>query len=94
METLIEQVIFLKRLVYVAVLRLNVYCYYMYMVLCYIASYEYHDYIPYLLNRDSVASLTLLADMTAQAKTIEILIFHVHEVGTFSLCARGDEVEM
>ena len=30
--------------------------------------------------RDNVASLTLLADMTAQAKAIEILISHVHEV--------------
>lgn len=32
--------------------------------------------------RDMVASLALLADMTAQAKVIEILISHVHEVGS------------
>lgn len=38
-------------------------------------------YGPNLLRqREMVASLALLADMTAQAKAIEILIAHVHEV--------------
>ena len=32
-----------------------------------------------------VASLALLADMTAQAKTIEIMISHAHDVRSFSL---------
>ena len=31
-------------------------------------------------RRDMVASLALLADMTAQAKAIEILISHAHDV--------------
>ena len=35
-----------------------------------------------LLHREMVASLSLLADMTAQAKAIEILIFHVSDVST------------
>ena len=34
----------------------------------------------YILCRDDTPSLTLLADMTAQAKAIEILISHVNEV--------------
>lgn len=57
------------------------------------SSMPFRDDILYLLNRDNVASLTLLADMTAQAKTIEILISHVHEVSTcnFSLYTRGME---
>lgn len=34
----------------------------------------------FYLYRDMVASLALLADMTAQAKAIEILISHAHDV--------------
>jgi hypothetical protein len=36
----------------------------------------------FLPRREQVASLALLADMTAQAKAVEIMIFHVNEVST------------
>ena len=37
--------------------------------------------------REQVASLALLADMTAQAKAIEIMISHVNQVNPFTpLC--------
>ena len=36
-------------------------------------------FLSLFLSREMVASLALLADMTAQAKTIEIMISHAHE---------------
>lgn len=45
-----------------------------------------HDHVNvYLSFRESVTPLSLLADMTAQAKAIEILISHVHDVSSL-LC--------
>ena len=37
-------------------------------------------YVSLTLLREMVPSLTLLADMTAQAKAVEIMISHVHDV--------------
>ena len=44
------------------------------------AIYMYMYFPP--THRDMVASLALLADMTAQAKAIEILISHAHDVSS------------
>lgn len=55
---------------------------YVFAECCMRASREYNTFVMiiFYLYRDNVASLTLLAEMTAQAKAIEILISHVHEV--------------